>query len=849
MMKKKAVSELIGSVISVGALILAFFIIHNKLKSYHYHEILRDFQSIPLRSVALAVALTLASYYLMTFYDWLALAYIGRKTRHGKIWFLSFISYSFSNNMGHPLVTGAIRYRLYSAMELGAFEIAKVVAFCSLSLWLGFVFLFGLMFTASPLPLPPEFHFPLLPQRILGALFILLTLAYLFTVSWKKNELRIRKLTLAIPAPDLRFRQLLISSLDWICAASVLFVLLPSGHNIHYLSLVSYFLMAQILGMASQVPGGLGVFESVMLILLGNSVPGNQAVGVLLAFRIIYYFVPLGIATGLFALLEAIKQKKHLFAVFKIYDRLVGPLAPNIFAVVAFLGGMVLLFSGATPALSARMAVLEDFIPTPLIEVSHFFGSLVGIMLLFLAGGLSRRLRSSFFITIGLLAVGILVSLLKGFDYEEAIILGLMVLAMLPSYRQFYRKASLLDRPLSFNWILSIAAAVASTVWLGFFSFKHVQYSNELWWQFSLHGDASRFLRATVGIGVVIFIFSLARLFRHKTAQPVLAAGLGDIKDILPYAEHVTANLALLGDKSFFINEQRTAFIMYAVSGKKWIVMGDPVGKFEDIRELAWQFYEHCDRHGGKAIFYEVTTRHLELYLDMGLSLYKIGESARVDLSAFDLDSHANKRRRRTIRTVEADGCDFRIIPPEDIGDVLPELRTVSDAWLKEKHAREKGFSLGYFSEEYMNQFPIAIIERKGKILAFANLWTTDDKNELSVDLMRYLPGESENLMEYLFLKLFIWGGENGFRWFDLGMATLAGMEANRLAPLWHKLGSVIYEYGNNAFRLQGLRSFKDKFNPVWEPIYIAQKGSLSLPDTLLSLKALISSKNRKTTS
>jgi phosphatidylglycerol lysyltransferase len=845
---KKKISSAIGIIISLATFCLAFVIIHGKLKQYHYHEISQALHSIPVLNILGAIGLTLVGYLIMTFYDFMALRYVGAKIKYRHIATSSFISYSFSNNMGFPLITGAIRYRLYSAWELGAFEIAKVVAFCTFTLWFGFVFLTGLMFSIAPMPIPSGVHVPFTSLRLIGILFLIGVALYLAVLHRKQRDLHIRQWTFNLPKPVTGYAQLIVSSFDWILAAAVLFILLPAGHNMHFFSFLSLFLMAQFIGVVSQVPGGLGVFETAMLLLLGNAMPPATLLGVLLAFRVIYYLIPLSIATILFGLLELIRQKRHVLTAVKFYDKFLGPVAPQVFAVISFLGGLMLLFSGATPGLNHRLIALHELIPVPVMEVSHFAGSLLGIALLFLARGLQRRLNSAYYLSILAMLAGIMVSLLKGFDYEEAFTLALMLIALIPFKRQFYRHSRLIDQPFSLSWTISILIAIASTLWLGLFAHKHVQYSSELWWQFSLHGDASRFLRMMVGVTAFVFIYSILRLFKGSGAQQTTTADPEVISKIVGYADRAYCNLAFLGDKLFYVNKQQTAFIMYAIEGRSWVVMGDPIGKSEDFRELAWQFREYCDRHGGRVVFYEVDTEYLDIYLDMGLSLIKIGEAAKVNLVDYNLESRENKRRRQTIRQVEADGCSFEMVFPPESAAIIPQLQVISDSWQKEKNAKERGFSLGFFSPEYISRFPLGIVKKEGTIIAFVNLWTTEGKQELSLDLMRYLHGTESSVMEYLFIQLFLWGKANGYQTFDLGMAPLSGLQNRTLAPLWHRLGSLIFLYGNPIYRLQGLRQYKEKFKPTWHPMYIASAGGLALPETLLNLISLISGGYKKNT-
>ncbi|MEY2920734.1 MAG: hypothetical protein RL261_2039, partial [Pseudomonadota bacterium] len=173
--------------------------------------------------------------------------------------------------------------------------------------------------------------------------------------------------------------------------------------------------------------------------------------------------------------------------------------------------------------------------------------------------------------------------------------------------------------------------------------------------------------------------------------------------------------------------------------------------------------------------------------------------------------------------------------------DLMPRLRQISDDWKQSKSVAEKGFSLGRFSEPYLRRFTLALVERAGEPVAFANLWESDARAELSVDLMRHTTAAPKGVMDFLFTELMLWGREQGYGWFNLGMAPLAGLEAHRLAPAWHKVGRLIYRYGDNFYNFEGLRQYKEKFQPEWRPRYLAAPGGLAQTRVLLDVTALIS--------
>jgi phosphatidylglycerol lysyltransferase len=271
--------------------------------------------------------------------------------------------------------------------------------------------------------------------------------------------------------------------------------------------------------------------------------------------------------------------------------------------------------------------------------------------------------------------------------------------------------------------------------------------------------------------------------------------------------------------------------------------MGDPIGANAAFDDLFWQFREQADNYGAKAVFYQVSAELLPYYLDQGLSLFKLGEEARIDLSAFSLEGKRREDQRSARNKFTKLNYRFEILStPEDIEAALPRLRQISDAWLQNKHTREKGFSLGFFSESYLRYTDIVVIKNElGEIKAFANLWKTSQLEELSIDLMRYDPSSPKGIMDFLFAELMLWGKAGNYQWFSLGMAPLAGLERHPLAPLWHKIGTTIFDIGDQFYNFEGLYEYKAKFAPHWQPRYLAAPASLSVPYILMIIARLIS--------
>jgi phosphatidylglycerol lysyltransferase len=212
-----------------------------------------------------------------------------------------------------------------------------------------------------------------------------------------------------------------------------------------------------------------------------------------------------------------------------------------------------------------------------------------------------------------------------------------------------------------------------------------------------------------------------------------------------------------------------------------------------------------------------------------------------VPLQRFSLDGPGHKGLRHSHRKVEREGCSFEIIACDRVPSLLPELKRVSDSWLGEKNVKEKRFSIGFFHADYLSRFHLGVVRKEERILAFANILTGAEREELSIDLMRYLPKAPNGVMDYLFLELMLWGQKEGYRWFNLGMAPLSGLENRALAPLWNRLGAFVFRHGEHFYNFQGLREYKEKFGPTWKPKYLASPGGLALPRILINIASLIS--------
>jgi phosphatidylglycerol lysyltransferase len=817
-------------------------ILHHQLARLHVTRVFEHLHAIPRRHVLAALGFTAGSYWLLSAYDVLALAYLRRAIPYPRILFTSFIAYSFGHTLGFSAFTGgAIRFRLYATAGVTAIDVATIAAFGSFSLGIGLATVAGLSLLFAPLHAAQILHLHQNWSLIAGTLLLAAVAAYAAWAGLARGTLELRGWALRAPGPVIGLAQIALAVADLSLSSAVLWWLLPAEAHIGFVPFLGTYATAVIAGILSHVPGGVGVFEAVMLFTL-PAVPADALLGSLLAYRGVYYLLPLVFGTLLFGSKELAEQRSALARAQQLASDYIAPVVPQIAGALSFLSGALLLISGATPAIEKRLAFLDRFLPLAVLEVSHLAGSIAGLGLLVLSRALFRRVRGAYYITVWLLVAGIFASLLKGLDFEEAILLALVLAVLALGRRAFYRPTAILAERFTPVWVASIAGVIALAVWIGIVSSRHVSYSNELWWTFALHGNAPRMLRASLAVIVLGAAYMLLNMLRPARPEPAVAgpAELARARALIERSDFTIANAALTGDKRLLFSEAGDAFVMYQVAGHSWVALGDPVGAQPGAEELVWRLRELSDRHGCATVFYQVGGERLALYVDLGLAALKIGEEARVALPQFSLEGAARADLRQSHRRAQRDGASFEVVPPEALDALLPQLKRLSDAWLAAKSTGEKRFSVGAFSPGYLRQFPVAVVRAEGVPAAFANLWTTGTHAELSVDLMRFGPDAPRSAMDYLFIELMLWGQRQGFRWFNLGMAPLSGLEDHPLAPAWHRVGNFIFRHGEHFYNFEGLRRYKAKFDPVWEPRYLAARAGLALPRVLIDVSLLI---------
>jgi phosphatidylglycerol lysyltransferase len=296
------------------------------------------------------------------------------------------------------------------------------------------------------------------------------------------------------------------------------------------------------------------------------------------------------------------------------------------------------------------------------------------------------------------------------------------------------------------------------------------------------------------------------------------------------YGRSSIAFLTLVGDKNSYFSQQGS-LIAYAIHGKVAVALGDPIGPPEDIDQAISGFRSFCAQNGWIAAFCLVGPDYLENYKHAGFNYFLVGYDAVVNLHDFNLDGKARSSYRKRYNRLRKQGYQFVIHQPPLSDALLDKLHQISDRWLKRISGPEKRFFNGWFDPEYIRNNHVATVGTpQGETIAFANLATEYQLNEISVDLVRYVQAYPSGMMDFFFVSLFYWAKEQGYDTFNLGGCELGQASHNPPDPLIERMIYLLLKQLASFYGYKGLYDFKRKFQPTWEGLYLVYPGIVHLP-------------------
>lgn len=523
--------------------------------------------------------------------------------------------------------------------------------------------------------------------------------------------------------------------------------------------------------------------------------------------------------------------------------------------------GVINLLSAVTPALPERKHWLEAFFPFPIRAGGHFFAAITGFVLLTLATNLLRRKRVAWVLTVGLLILSIIFHLVKGLDVEESLLSATLLIQLLVMQDAFTAQS---DRPSIAQGIRVLVGALLFTLAYGTAGFYildgrynlngkpiNFDWDDAIFQTLAMFFTADNaglepktrfanfFANSVYAVGAVTLAYALFMLLRPVLLRNT-AAGYERrrAREIIEqYGQTVLASLALLNDKSYYFSPSGRSVIAYVPKGRGAIALGDPIGPAEDRQEAIIGFQQFCDRNDWYPAFYQTLPDDLELYKSLGFRVLRIGEEAIVNLKTFTLKGKANQNLRTAINRLTKSGHQIDFFQPPISEELLREMKGVSDEWLQRAQGAEKKFSVGWFDETYLREtWVVAIYNVEGKMVAFANVNSVENRQAIGVDLMRRRTHLENGTMECLFASMLQHFQTLGYDEFDLGLSAIARVSEAEKSPHLEKVLSYLYRHLNQFYNFKGLHDFKEKFQPEWEPRYFIYPGLTSLPEVVVAL-------------
>ena len=642
--------------------------------------------------------------------------------------------------------------------------------------------------------------------------------------------------------PERLARTLGITFIAHIVDLTSLYVLFLAFHYpIQFWALVAGYAMGILFWIVSPTPQGIGVVEGVMtLVFTSLGVPAAVAATVTLAFRGLTFWLPMLIG---FIILRWVRT-------FGVEERsLSESWNVRIVAIMTAAMGVINVLSAVTPALAERLLILEQYSPLTVRHGGRLTAALAGFALILIAGGLWRRKHVAWLATLGILILSALSHLIKGLDYEETLLAGILAV-WLVYFRHYFHARS--DRPSAQQGLRVLGMALVFTLGYGILGFYMLDRHYSVHFGFTaalrqtvvmftqfydpglvpLTGFGRYFAGSIYAVGLITFAYAawmlLRPVFVRDPATPEQRSRAAEI--VQQYGHSSLARMTLFDDKAYFFSPGGS-YLAYTVKGRVAVTLGDPIGPAEDLSAIIDSFREFCNQNDWEPAFYQTLPETLAAYRAAGFEALSIGHEGIVDVQEFSLDGRANKNFRIAYNHLVKQGYQVRFHQPPIPDPILFELREISDEWLTMMHGTEKRFSLGWFDEDYIRSSQIAAVhDPQGWITAFANILPEYRCNEVAADLMRRRREVEPGTMDFLFVSLFQWAREHGYASFNLGLSALSGVGEHPDDMATERILHFIYEHIDQFYNFKGLHEFKNKFHPEWSPRYLIYPNTASLP-------------------
>ncbi|QNR07881.1 bifunctional lysylphosphatidylglycerol flippase/synthetase MprF [Macrococcoides canis] len=825
--------------------LLFIFVIYRlkgELSTIDFKSTMTAFKHLDSFQLALLIVSGLISVSILSLYDFVLARRLHLEVKYIKLFNISFIANALNGVIGFGGMIGAgLRLLIYKNYTEDDKTLLKVISMMLLSMISGMSILsLGILFNIFPNTHAFDQYTWYRIGIFIIALYLPLFLLYTFIKPINNDKF-------------LGIIFTLVSSIEWLAASGVFYLIFKFIHiDVQFSLIIGIFVIAALAGLLSMVPGGFGAFD--LMILIGFKSIGISEEKILLAlviYRAVYYFVPFlvamvlstfefkGLAKKQFG--ERFEDNKYFAPAIETSSLFLNLLRDVLVYLPAIALGILSFITGFV-FLMTNSILINDAI----FDVQHntytFLSSLFTLACLLLminAKGVMHDTRRAHIISIIAATVILIILFLTFGNWLVYIWIAVLILLLFignMNIKMIKRPITLMRAGLTLLFSVTI---LSLNSWL-----IRIQLS-ELLAQDSIDFDGNLmrnyflfFIIATIVlIGLISYFFN--KKYIANIAMDVSEEQRAQIID--NYGGNFVSHLHYSTDKSYFINQDEDAFIMFQTHYDTIFVLGDPIGNKQSFRDLLYDFYSQANYYGYEIIFYQVQPDYLPLYHDFGNIFFKLGEEAVIPLKDFTISGKKKRAFRATVNKFESQGYFYEIVHPPFSSEFVNRLQSISDEWLNGRS--EMNFSVGSFNDYYLNKAPVGVIRNEEDIIGFVSFMPTNYNHAISVDMIRWKENEFQ-MMDGLYLNTMLSVKEQ-YDNFNMGMAPLSNVGSHKYAFYRERFAGRIFETISHIYSFKGLRNYKEKFNPNWQPRYLVYKKGNSLLTSMIRVSYLINKKTR----
>lgn len=615
------------AVLGLVLLVAAVVVIQREVRHISIADLKAALHGIPTTALLAGAGCTLLSYFVLSFYDYLACINVGARQPYRRAAFAAFCSYVLSHNLGFAAVSGAaVRFRLYRNWKLNSGAIARIIAFCSTTYLLGAGALIGGVLLLEPGSIPLMRSLPTPVLRLAGLAFWALVLGYVVR-SFVRRGMCLGRYSIELPHGGIAIAQVLVSAADMVATALIAYVLIPAGTPIGFGAFLAIYLASYTAGLLASVPGGLGVFDSAMLLALSPYLPTPQILGVILVFRLFYYIVPLVLAGVMFAAHEiflrgeaalvraravkgddmAVRRPSHVIrqseADFSV------AVASGIVSVT----GVLLVFYAVVAPIDFRHPGLASLFA----QSANVLLCFLGVVLVGMAIGLSQRVTLAWKATLWLLGGAIALLMVRQAPLSALLGISLVMFLIAPFRSCYYRRARLLVDPFCPAMVGSLTLWVLSLVWLGLFALR--RHLGAAWWHALIYDAHTAVARWALVVSATLVLLAVVQMVRRGRIP------------IFPWDEatesryrrlsHALEDLGPRLPSGFLIDESGHAGVPFLRAGRFIIGLGDPAGDERACVAAIWRLRDFALQEGRHPAFLYIGDTFVHAYHDIGMTV------------------------------------------------------------------------------------------------------------------------------------------------------------------------------------------------------------------------------------